>query len=207
VHRDSPYDISDGCKPCVVTAPWAKSRPESCRLAAAALRRATATLPEAPDHHPKAREVREEDGYLTAFPPGRGTRRLIERRGALAAKPRPRPRRGRRNLNRCGIDLPDVWHAAANGTHEVRFVRGHLKIHGTRNYVAHFSIHLRLHQSASRTAHTRIFSSTPFSACSPRSSNFTPAEVRARPRTMSETSTSPGAERLLIREAMLTAPP
>ena len=144
---------------------------------------------------------------LDGVPARTRTRRLIERRGALAAKPRPRPRRGRRNLNRCGIDLPDVWHAAANGTHEVRFVRGHLKIHGTRNYVAHFSIHLRLHHSFSRTAHTRTVSPTPFSACSPRSSNRTPELVRASERTVSDTSTSPGADSPLIREATLTAPP
>ncbi len=133
-------------------------------------------------------------------PPHRAARRT-------GCKTAPRPRPGRRNLNRCAIDLPDVWHAAANGTHEVRFVRGHLKIHGTRNYVAHFSIHLRLHHWPSTTAHTRTFSPTPFSACSPRSSNRTPADVRARPRTVSETRTSPGAERPLIREAMFTAPP
>src|SRR2546422_9943816 len=140
-----------------------KSRPESCRLAAAALRRATATLPEAPDHQPKAREFREEDGYLTAFPPGRGTRRLIERRGALAAKP--------------------------------RFVRGAV-------------LDLRFHHaSPSTTAQNRSGSATPFSACSPRSSNRTPADVRASPRTMSETSTSPAAERPLMREAMFTDPP
>ena len=45
------------------------------------------------------------------------------------------------------------------------------------------------------TANSRCGSPTPFSACSPRSSNATPADVRARPRTVSDTSTSPGAER------------
>src|SRR6266566_3106475 len=133
-------------------------------------------------------------------PPHRAARRT-------GCKTAPRPRPGRRNLNRCAIDLPDVWHAAANGTHEVRFVRGHLKIHGTRNYVAHFSIHLRLHHWPSTTAHTRTASATPFSACSPRSSNRTPADVRASERTVSDTSTSPGAESPLMREAILTAPP
>ncbi len=58
-----------------------------------------------------------------------------------------------------------------------------------------------------RTAHTRTGSPTPFSACSPRSSNGTPADVRASERTVSETSTSPGADSPLMREAMLTAPP
>ena len=66
----------------------------------------------------------------------------------------------------------------------------------------------RLHHSPPfRTTHTRTASPTPFSACSPRSSNRTPADVRASERTVSDTSTSPGAERPLIREAMLTAPP
>ena len=36
-----------------------------------------------------------------------------------------------------------------------------------------------------------------------RSSNATPANVRAIDRTVSETSTSPGAHSLLMREAML----
>jgi len=58
-----------------------------------------------------------------------------------------------------------------------------------------------------RTAHTRTASPTPFSDCSPRSSNDTPAEVRASERTVSETSTSPAADSPAIREAMLTAPP
>src|SRR6266571_8437119 len=66
---------------------------------------------------------------------------------------------------------------------------------------------LRLHHSPSITAHTRTASPTPFSACSPRSSNLTPADVRASDRTVSETRTSPGAESPLMREAMLTAPP
>src|SRR2546425_2992908 len=68
-------------------------------------------------------------------------------------------------------------------------------------------LNLRLHHSPSRTAQTRTASPTPFSACSPRSSNRTPAEVRASERTVSETSTSPGADSPLIRAAMLTAPP
>ena len=58
-----------------------------------------------------------------------------------------------------------------------------------------------------RTAHTRTASPTPFSACSPRSSNRTPADVRASDRTVSDTSTSPAADSPLIREAMFTAPP
>src|SRR5439155_19520101 len=64
-----------------------------------------------------------------------------------------------------------------------------------------------VHHSPSPTVHTRIGSPTPFSACSPRSSKATPAEVRASDRTVSETSTSPGADSPLIREAMFTAPP
>src|SRR5206468_10599440 len=63
------------------------------------------------------------------------------------------------------------------------------------------------HHSGARTAHTRTRSPTPFSACSPRSSKVAPADVRASERTVSETSTSPGADRPLMREAMLTAPP
>lgn len=66
---------------------------------------------------------------------------------------------------------------------------------------------LRLHHSPSRSAHTRTSSPTPFSACSPRSSNRTPADVRASERTVSDTGTSPGADSPLIRAAMLTAPP
>jgi hypothetical protein len=66
---------------------------------------------------------------------------------------------------------------------------------------------LLLHHSFTLTAHTRTGSPTPFSACSPRSPKVTPADVRASPRTISETSTSPGSERPLMREAMLTAPP
>src|SRR3989449_2887425 len=65
----------------------------------------------------------------------------------------------------------------------------------------------RLHHAPSSFAHSRTRSPTPFSDCSPRSSNMTPALVRARPRTISETRTSPGADRPLMREAMLTAPP
>ena len=61
--------------------------------------------------------------------------------------------------------------------------------------------------SPSRTTHTRTASPTPFSACSPRSSNVTPADVRASERTVSDTSTSPAADSPLIREAMFTAPP
>ena len=38
----------------------------------------------------------------------------------------------------------------------------------------------------------------PLSVCSPLSSNVTPAEVRARPRTVSDTSTSPGADPMEI---------
>src|SRR6266567_1515442 len=64
----------------------------------------------------------------------------------------------------------------------------------------------RLHH-ACLTAQTRTGSSMPLRVCSPRSSNRTPAEVRASERTVSDTSTSPGAERPLMREAMLTAPP
>ena len=66
-----------------------------------------------------------------------------------------------------------------------------------------------LHHSPppSITAHTRTGSPTPFSARSPRSSNRTPALVRASERTVSDTSTSPGTDSPLIREAMLTAPP
>src|SRR5438093_4494205 len=48
--------------------------------------------------------------------------------------------------------------------------------------------------SPATTAQTRTASPTPFSACSPRSSNRTPADVRASERTVSETSTSPEAE-------------
>src|SRR6266571_1943743 len=66
---------------------------------------------------------------------------------------------------------------------------------------------LEFHHSPSRTAHNRTSSPTPFSACSPRSSKRTPADVRASERTVSDTSTSPGAESPLMREAMLTAPP
>jgi hypothetical protein len=57
------------------------------------------------------------------------------------------------------------------------------------------------------TAQTRTASPTPFSDCSPRSSNVTPADVRASERTVSDTSTSPGADSPLMRAAMLTAPP
>src|SRR5437870_4017493 len=57
------------------------------------------------------------------------------------------------------------------------------------------------------TAHTPTASDTPFSRWSPRSSNATPAEVRASDRTVSETSTSPTADSPAIRDAMFTAPP
>jgi hypothetical protein len=63
------------------------------------------------------------------------------------------------------------------------------------------------HASPSRTTHTRTASPTPFSACSPRSSKRTPADVRASERTVSDTSTSPAADSPLIRAAMFTAPP
>ncbi len=63
------------------------------------------------------------------------------------------------------------------------------------------------HEGPSTTRHARTFSPTPLSACSSRSSNATPADVRARDRTVSDTSTSPGAESPLMREAMFTAPP
>src|SRR5438876_12439616 len=65
----------------------------------------------------------------------------------------------------------------------------------------------RFHHSPSRTAHTRTPSPTPLNVCSPRSSKRTPADVRANDRTVSDTSTSPGADSPLMREAMLTAPP
>src|SRR6266545_7019658 len=64
----------------------------------------------------------------------------------------------------------------------------------------------RLHHSPpSRTAHARTGSPTPFSLRLPRLSNDTPPDVRARPRTMSETSTSPGADSPLMRDATFTA--
>ncbi len=68
---------------------------------------------------------------------------------------------------------------------------------------------LRSHQSSpfAFTANSRCASSIPRSSVSPRSSNDTSADVRARPRTVSDTSTSPGAEAPAIRAAMLTAPP
>src|SRR5438128_2342914 len=62
-------------------------------------------------------------------------------------------------------------------------------------------------ESKGRTAQTRTCSPTPFSVCFPRSSKLTPADVRASVRTTSDTSTSPGADSPLMREAMLTAPP
>src|SRR3990172_4960085 len=62
-------------------------------------------------------------------------------------------------------------------------------------------------RSPSTTAQTRTGSPTPLSDCSPRSSNATPADVRASERTVSHTSTSPGAESPDMREAMFTAPP
>src|SRR3989304_1347152 len=62
-------------------------------------------------------------------------------------------------------------------------------------------------ESKDLTAYSRCGSPTPFSVCSPRSSNDTPAEVRASPRTVSDTSTSPGADAAAILAAMLTAPP
>src|SRR3989304_5983926 len=65
----------------------------------------------------------------------------------------------------------------------------------------------RPHQAPSRTAKSRCGSLTPLSACSPRSSKRTPADVRASERTVSETSTSPGAERAENTAAMMTAPP
>src|SRR3989304_9585528 len=68
-------------------------------------------------------------------------------------------------------------------------------------------LNLLLHQSPPRTANSRCASPTPFSSCSPRSSKDTPADVRARPRTGSDTSTSPGAEAAAIRAARVTAPP
>jgi len=58
-----------------------------------------------------------------------------------------------------------------------------------------------------RTSYTRTASSIPLRACSPRSSNSTSADVRANPRTMSDTSTWPGADSPQMRDAMLTAPP
>src|SRR5207244_1216485 len=70
--------------------------------------------------------------------------------------------------------------------------------------VADFTLH---YASPSRTTHTLTGSATPLSFRLPRSSHRTPALVRARPRTMSDTSTSPGADSPLMREAMLTAPP
>src|SRR5207249_3595598 len=74
---------------------------------------------------------------------------------------------------------------------------------------------LRLHHAVSwgdpsavrRTAYTRTASPIPFSANSPRSSNTTPADVRARSATVRDTSTRPGADSPQMREAMLTAPP
>ena len=57
------------------------------------------------------------------------------------------------------------------------------------------------------TAQTRTGPSTPFSDRSPLSSNDTCAEVRASSRTVPDTSTSPGADSLQMRAAMLTVPP
>jgi len=61
--------------------------------------------------------------------------------------------------------------------------------------------------SSQRTSYTRTGSETPFSSRSPRSSNETPAEVRARSRTVPETSVSPAAASPATRDAMFTAPP
>ena len=57
------------------------------------------------------------------------------------------------------------------------------------------------------TTNTRTASSTPFISCSPRSSNATPADVRASSRTVPDTSVSPAAEAAATRAAMFTAPP
>src|SRR5439155_3041112 len=93
----------------------------------------------------------------------------------------------------------DHWHAVALADYRVSNVRA---------VAAPDVLNVRLHHPPpSTTAHTRTGSPTPLRACSPRSSNCAPADVRASPRTMSETSTSPGADRPLMREAMLTAPP
>src|SRR5947208_14463843 len=65
-------------------------------------------------------------------------------------------------------------------------------------------LNARLHHASSvRTAHTRTGSPTPFSDGSPLSSNATPAEVRARERTVSDTSTSPGADTPVTHDPML----
>src|SRR6266542_4815488 len=85
-----------------------------------------------------------------------------------------------------------------------------LALHGVCNadaILCHTVADLALHHSPSRTAQIRTGSPTPFTFRLPRSSNCTPAEVRASERTVSDTSTSPGAERPLMREAILTAPP
>jgi hypothetical protein len=91
---------------------------------------------------------------------------------------------------------PDEGRTAAEGVVGDIYTIGRLRV-----------LHLRFHQSPPRTAHTRTGSPTPLSACSPRSSKRTTADVRARERTVSETNISPGAASPAMREAMLTAPP
>src|SRR3990172_7292642 len=59
--------------------------------------------------------------------------------------------------------------------------------------------HLSVKGGVGRIADSRCGSATPLRACSPRSSNATPAEVRASERTVSDTSTSPGADAPAIR--------
>src|SRR5439155_22543936 len=110
-----------------------------------------------------------------------------------------------------GVDLPSQQ--VEVGAHEV--LSGGVALSGLEGRGADDvgeedgddAFRLVLCRHACCTTHTRIASSTPFNACSPRSSKRTPADVRASDRTVSDTSTSPGAESPLMREAMFTAPP
>jgi hypothetical protein len=70
-----------------------------------------------------------------------------------------------------------------------------------------YTVRLKPDPQTGVTAHTRTGSPTPLSLRLPRSSNDTLPEVRASERTVSDTSTSPDADRPLMRAAMLTAPP
>src|SRR5439155_23076451 len=97
------------------------------------------------------------------------------------------------------VGREDHWHAVALADYRVSNVRA---------VAAADILDVRLHHAPlSLTAQTLTASPTPFNSCSPLSSNRTPADVRANDRTVSETSTSPGADSPLMREAMLTAPP
>src|SRR3990172_931211 len=103
----------------------------------------------------------------------------------------------RRDQNSCiadqlliSIGLTGIGHLLSrlDGEQALRLLPAHPELSkGERSHDA----------SPSRTTQPRTGPPPPFSVCSPRSSNVTPADVRASERPVSETRTSPGAERPL----------